>query len=654
MIRVVVVAEETGNPLSGVVVAAHPSELWGYSWTKANGSHASVGESALTASDGTAELGERITVEANSDVSTGTVEVAPLKAGDIREARIRLKTLDDLTVFVRLVDAESKARIRDGVVWFDAGMLFADPKSDPPRGDEHDKSEEIHSSSDGLLEIHGRSWGQLFVSAKANGYARAVFILERGHEKPERALEVQLLRSAALQITVLNRGVALKGAKVIATTDADHLKQRADLSNLYCTSNDPTWIARTSANGRVEFSDLPPHVPLTLTVWVSNSEPHNQGEPVTLKPGEVRSMDVRLGAGATILGSIADSAGSPIAGYILWRVDEAEPKARILGWYETPAASTKSDADGRFRFEDVPIGSWLVGPQPPEHGQPAAQDPTAFPALAQLVRVEPGISVVDIAIRLERGLYLSGKVLGASGEPARDAHIEAFRLSASEQCVVDATSMASGSFTLGPLPAGTYTVFAQCGAEGQVHSEMLSVMAGNSDIVLRLRKAAMIRGTIVDASHAPQEGVVTIANVVDSIDSLDVNDTQTQEGKFQFPALGPGSFVLSCRTSQGLCGRSGMIQLAEGQAVDALEIVMTRGATLALRYEGTQARAHCRALLDGSMFSWTFVDRNKSASLVVPAGQLELLWSDVMGSAEESLKIETSAGLERSVVLTRK
>jgi len=659
LIRVLVIARETGQPLPEAVVTAQASGFSPQGSGIPDPAPGVNGGRATTDSMGRAEIevspGTAISISAYFGGADATSPVPPLGAGAVRDVQIELSTASDVTMFVRLVSAESKKQITDGVLWFDSGRsYYRDPNSDPPRGDEHDSSDEIHPNSDGLFEVHDRTWGGHFVSAQSPGNARAIFILERGHETPASALEVPLWRSASLHITVLHQETALREARVVASTRSDYLKHSTNQWGEYCTSPDPSWTVRTDATGRVEISDLPPRVPLALTVWVSKSDARQQGEPITLEPGETRTVELRLGVGATIFGSICDSTGAPITNCTLWRVLGTDSVGSIFVGYETPAAIAESDAEGRFRFEDVPVGTWLVGPKPPELGGVEVASAQSFPAVAHLVRIEPGSSLVNVALRLDRGLFLSGRVLDESGLPAPDKNIQAFRESATESAWADTTSNAKGEFTLGPLPAGSYSAYAQSGSAEQAPSDMQHVIAGDSGIVLRLRKAATIRGTVVDASHALQDGEVWITDLDDSGGVSDGLIATTQDGVFRFGTLTPGTYVLNCTTTQGLCGRTGVVNLAAGQSLDSVRILVTPGARLVVRYDGPEANAHCKVMSEGSMFGFTSVARDKSEYMVVPAAPIELLWVAVPGSTETSQKLTLGVGEQRVVVLENK
>jgi hypothetical protein len=110
-------------------------------------------------------------------------------------------------------------------------------------------------------------------------------------------------------------------------------------------------------------------------------------------------------AGAIVRGVLLDALGRPCPAVELWRVPGDEERMLMI---LDDGASTKTEADGTFAFEDVAPGSWLVGP-PPQ----ATHVPLGSP-----VDVPTGVSLVEIVLRLPPEFFVQGVVLDPDDAPA--------------------------------------------------------------------------------------------------------------------------------------------------------------------------------------------------------------------------------------------
>ncbi|HUR28049.1 MAG TPA: carboxypeptidase-like regulatory domain-containing protein, partial [Planctomycetota bacterium] len=509
LVRLSVITLETKAPLAGKIVGARPTNAttWG-SKNQPKQGRAALGDNAITGADGRAEIevepGRELTIDV-VDAFRPTIIVPPLRVGEVREVLVEMKTQDDLTLFGRLVDVETKAAIPAGLLWIENG------RGESPRGGSRTAEKEFRSGADGGFELHGRSWLEPVVNAMATGYSRVTFSMDQGHESPEKALEVRMSRAAALAVEVLEKGNGVAKARVDVTTDASNLQQ--DPSSIrFSFSDDPHWRAVTDTTGRAAVEDLPPNVPLLISVAVEGKPARRNGAAITLSPGERKPLQIELGAGATILGRIEDTQGSPVAGCTIWRIlpdDDEGRVARLLREHEKPVATALSDETGRFRFPDVAEGDWLVGPKPSDDRKPDANDPLAIPALAEVVQVAPGATEVELVLRVDRGLYLTGIALDPEGKPLKGVY--ALARGTQRPIYVNGESDASGQFTVGPMPAGEYKLQGMGFVGQHANSEDVIVHAGDAGLVLKLRAGGKIRGRVVDAAGKPRAANTAVA-----------------------------------------------------------------------------------------------------------------------------------------------
>ena len=96
-----------------------------------------------------------------------------------------------------------------------------------------------------------------------------------------------------------------------------------------------------------------------------------------------------------------DEQGRPVAQLPIWRLAAEYPGRKRIESYDEPAARTRTDAEGRFRFEDVPQGAWHVGPPSISGWEESAKTADAIAGLAELVQVEPGSVPPEVVIRVD-------------------------------------------------------------------------------------------------------------------------------------------------------------------------------------------------------------------------------------------------------------
>jgi protocatechuate 3,4-dioxygenase beta subunit len=116
-----------------------------------------------------------------------------------------------------------------------------------------------------------------------------------------------------------------------------------------------------------------------------------------------------------------EGANTPVAGARIVLVPTARPAAPMgpMGPVRM-SPQTLTDQDGRFVFDKLAPGSYRVDVQ--KTGLAALVEPGRAPATA----VSAG-QTTEIALRLQKGAVIAGKLLDASGEPLTDARIMAMR-----------------------------------------------------------------------------------------------------------------------------------------------------------------------------------------------------------------------------------
>lgn len=619
--RVLVLARsrDDGMPLAGVRVGAF-SESY-ESLRQVDSSRGGLGEAAVTDAEGRAELavepGTFLRIMASDAHHPSEMrEVDPLAAGDSVECVFELPTREDVTLHGRLVDDEDDAPLRGSVtVEGEDGRVVA---TDPG----------------GHFELSAGSWQRLFASARADGYARAVFAVTEGHADPARPLVVRLSRSATVEALVRDRaGNPIEGARVELSTESYRLQLSSSTTLEVYLGPDPTWKGKTDASGRTTIPDLVPRVPLRVVAvgrsWPRREEP----EPLVLEPGEHRRLELALGAGATILGTLEDASGAPIPRRWLWRMAPEGPGPGMLQPYGTPAQKAYTDAQGRFRFEAVPAGSWWIGPAPSERG--SSDD---VPPIAQVVTVSDELAEIEIVVRVERALFLKGRVFDPAGRLAMDCSVSAHGAYTYENTKTDER----GEFTLGPLAPGRWKL--EAGRFGRPHavSEPIEVDAGSTGIVLRLRPGGSIAGEAVDRRTGQR---CECDLFVSSADPEAWHLTSSGDGTIRCEGLLPGTYTLAAKTRDGRIGTRAGVVVEAGACTEGVRVEVAPGSTLGLRYSGSAKAVDCQILLDGIAIDWTSLEGGRVVDVIVPTGAIEVRWRERDAPDVEHVeKIDVGAG----------
>ncbi|HZI18300.1 MAG TPA: carboxypeptidase-like regulatory domain-containing protein, partial [Pyrinomonadaceae bacterium] len=76
---------------------------------------------------------------------------------------------------------------------------------------------------------------------------------------------------------------------------------------------------------------------------------------------------------------------------------------------------TRTDAEGRYRFDGLRAGRYRILPHAPAHV--TSQDVESWPPGAKIVSVLAGDTAEDVDFRLKKGGVITGRVTGADGQP---------------------------------------------------------------------------------------------------------------------------------------------------------------------------------------------------------------------------------------------
>jgi hypothetical protein len=349
-------------------------------------------------------------------------------------------------------------------------------------------------------------------------------------------------------------------------------------------------------------------------------------------------------------GVLRDELGAALANSEVW-IDPAHgPHATLFNGHHKPFGRTVTDRDGRFRFKEVPVGAWAVGPSPrPTYAEQPAVERLA--PVGRTVDVFPGLPEVEVVLTAERGLVLDGRVLGPGGEPVGSCPVRARHAGLDLEVALETDKR--GGFAFGPLPSGTWTLVAEpLVGDAFLPSETLTAPAGTSGLELELWRGVELGGRLVDGAG----NVVRRAELV--LAALDGEarwqSAATADGAFLFRGVAPGRYALCATSDDGASGLAGTYDelVVDEDDVTGFELVLVPAARLHVAFEGADSLWFCRVEREGRTVGYAVRNAKTSAELVVPPGELAVTLRVELEEREETQTVTVAAG-ERAEVTFR-
>ena len=282
---------------------------------------------------------------------------------------------------------------------------------------------------------------------------------------------------------------------------------------------------------------------LTWSLMPSFAE--HQAEPrlgLALEAGERRELQLEVSPGATLSGEVRDEAGAPLAGV------EVRTAASAMSWMG--GGSTRSaitDAEGRFTLLAVEPGDQQLEAE--LDGWRDYRGPTFTAA--------DGEHVKGLRLVLDRGEAIRGVVRWPDGTPAADAVVSAESLQRSGfgnwggvrvQRAGETRSAADGSFALGGLESGSYTVRASLDRSSDPEASAVwraaeeSVATATSGLLLQLEGPVSFRGRVLDDRGEPVQAFTLRVESTEQGGPRERQSYTAPEGSYVFARVGPGEW----------------------------------------------------------------------------------------------------------------
>ena len=315
-----------------------------------------------------------------------------------------------------------------------------------------------------------------------------------------------------------------------------------------------------------------------------------------------------------------------------------------------------ADAEGRFEFQNLPKGSFVIAAEKSGYSSPDNPLPPGVlvPAAGPTLDLSDGETRDHVNIRLARWGSLNGRVLDERGDPVDGASVQLMqvRYQAGRRQLVGAGRVPPptddlGRYRLYAMPPGQYLVSAAVGAvatsdvsgyartyfpgtpnasEAQFVTIGLSQDVAGIDFSLAREKTALVSGILLDANGEPKMGgslKLIPSQRSTEVHSLDVGARITADGKFEFPNVAPGQYVIQAdrgRRGSWVEGEFGSLAVGvNGVDVTDLTLQTTIGSTIAGRITFVSSRGATLPTPQQITISPTPTDADQSPSSAASA-----------------------------------
>jgi hypothetical protein len=653
-----VLEKTTRTPLAGVRVVLVPAtpEPGDEAAERVSGSRGDLHKAPITGRDGRVlfELPPALDLELSAYVADGprpeSQALSFFRPGERRELVLELRRIDEMHVVGKVVSAASGDPIAGARVKLIEAQLDDSGSSAGPwiRRD----LGQATTGSDGRFDLSLSTWRSPHLRVEADGYGLRLADPSGNHEDLQHSLLVELEPASTLDVRLLDSsGGPVAGAVLVAEAQGTSLARCRDAGPLLPPES---WKLETGIDGRARLSGLPAGVGLRVEARRKDKLLHRESNELRLDPGEARGIEWRIEAPPQLRGLVLDQDGQPVRGQEIWLAQESSWGSRYFEAFDrgTVVASDRTDDAGRFVLDGVQPGHWRLGPAPrgSESGLAEAGAVAPVPIAVRTSNTRR----LDLTLHVQRRTYLRGTVLSPDGAPLGNCPVSAD--SAHRSSWQHARSSLDGTFVLGPLEPGTWTV--QADRSGPfARAEPLRAKAGDSGLVLRLKPGGSLRVHVVDArTREAREAKLLIGSLPRGTNELNMGTMWTgtdPDGTSSEDGLDPGRYGIAASTTDGKFAVCSGVDVVAGAAPAEVELALQPGGTLRIGYAG--ARPYVRMVITVTGVPLGIPDplrKGETKDFLAPAGSsvLELWWR---GDGPPHLKpIELEPGETKELTIT--
>jgi len=454
---------------------------------------------------------------------------------------------------------------------------------------------------------------------RPDGYPPFVILLPSSSEPGGNAIPVvRIDRAGVLQGTVVGaRGELPEGCRVEATDLSAGLRDGPGLRYLGAR------VATVDRSGAFRFDGLPARTTFRVRVTARNAPTTWLPRALTLEPGSVTTLHVRMPDCGVVRGRVLDQHGQGLPGARISHHSDGDDGIR----------TSRSNAYGDFVLRGVPLGAGTIKARPALRNR---YTQLGFPPAEVRMKLKKHGEVARTVLRVHRGRFVEGRVVAGDGEGVHFARVEASGLSRRTD--------RNGDFRIGPFPPGSVPIRA-IGPERAGMSPRREIDSNARGVVLRLVKPARIAGHVVNESGPGQGKIYVFRRGRRDWSTARSNDDRA----FVIEGLEPAVYDLYLVTDDGRFGSREGIRVAEGESIDDLQLAVKGTCALTVTLEGPGGTPHwfdlidCTILRDGRVLLFKYLS-SRRMTVSVPPGPVE-----VRLTLERGLK--PVACLKRSTVL---
>ncbi len=291
--------------------------------------------------------------------------------------------------------------------------------------------------------------------------------------------------------------------------------------------------------------------------------------------------DVEMDAGMTIVGQVYDRMDRPVTGAVV----EITEAAAYAYFAET---KVRTDHDGYFRAERVPVGRWKVTAS---HGQEKASETVEGDAQQTVVA-----DLMLGGIRIEGEIWLGddrapGGTLVLTTEGAQAPGVVVMMQRVTDECQIFGIDQQPLQFVVGPdgrfggsgLTVGRYYAsYTPPGSGTAPITKVLMVPQVETYQCAIQYSDAAVEGYVIDSDRNPVAGASVLASVGDGVQ--DVTAFTDAEGRFFVRGLEPGHLVLTASHTDFAPSNPSELDIRDGSAEGpiVLELLPQDGASIML------------------------------------------------------------------------
>ena len=572
------------------------------------------------------------------------LELEPFAPDEVRALEVRIDEARLPRFWIRVVAAEDGAPLPEArILEVDAygTGLYTDGPLDAARWLE--RAPLARPDAGGLAVLPISRHIQMRFAAVAEGRGPAFFVQERSAERPDLAYEVKLARPAALDTAVVDlRGRPVGGARVRLDAKFADLGGPGARASVGLIFGSHAVTSVTDGAGHAVFEGLTAGAELRASLLAPGFGEAWQvtGAPVpALGPGERRELTLVARPPTDVHGVARDQHGAPAAGAELLLLRDSGQWGEYLSFNSSGSAERTATLgeDGRFRWQGVPAGRWIVAPKTlrdPNRRFTQVSEPELVNLFAPVpTRFELTGEEASRELRLElwRDLYVRGVVVDGQERPSGDAYIQA-RLGSDAGFVLE-HSEPDGTFVIGPLPDLPVRLEASDPTAGS-SSEEVEAHPGDEGLTLRLYVGGRLILRTVEAGTGEGVECDFTAWRMDGTGEVQERAGYGSLGpELEWDGLTPGTWHVLARGPSTLVGFRGQLEVRAEETTGPVVLELEPAGTLVITRPATAAAGERRVVVRyaGVPIAEYDLAPGGVAEVSLPSGEVEVIEYDMDG-----------------------